>query len=125
LTRRGAELSAGRSRPLSRARGDGPTAKGCVLDCHEPRQDGRVPGQKLLNVELPAKGTRVWGASIRERTDRPLKHARGRGGLLKGGLDIRYHVRHGGSPAGERLRRRRERAWRQALGGSEGLSFMR
>ena len=85
-----------------------------------PECSGKAP-----KVELPAERDQGLGAWIRRRTDRPLKHARGRGGLLKGGLDIRYHSRHGGSRAGERLRRRLERWLRQALGGSEGLSFMR
>jgi len=54
----------------------------------------RVLGQSP-NAELPAERDQGLGTWIRQRTNRPLEHARG--GLLQGGLDIRYPARHGGS----------------------------
>jgi len=80
---------------------------------------------KAPDVELPAErdqGLRAW---IRERTHRPLEHPCGPGcsrvGWTSGTTrDTEAHG-PGNDSAGGNLRR----AWRQALGGSEGLSFMR
>ena len=51
-----------RSRLLSWVRGKRTTAKGCVLDCPQPRQDGPNARTKLV-VELPAirgQGLEAW-----------------------------------------------------------------
>jgi hypothetical protein len=84
----------------------------------------RVLGQSS-KVELPAERDQGLGTGIRQRTHRPLEHARGRGGLLKGGLDIRYHARQEAHGPGNGSAGGGNAGWRQALGGSAGLSFMR
>ncbi len=76
-------------------------------------------------MELPAERDQGLGAWIQECTDRPLEHARGRSGLLKGGLDFRYLSRHVLSGRGNDSAGGCRGGWRQALGGSPGLSFIR
>jgi hypothetical protein len=82
----------------------------------------RVLGQ-CSKVELPAERDQGLGTGIRQRTNRPLEHARG--GLLKGGLDIRYLSRHEAHAPGDGSASGESAGGRQALGGSAGLSFMR
>ena len=48
---------------------------------------------KAPHEELPAERDQGLGTWIRERTDRPLEQARGRDGLLEGGLDFRSDSR--------------------------------
>ena len=84
----------------------------------------RVLGQSPSG-ELPAERDQGLGTWLQQRTDRPLEHARGRDGLLEGGLDFRYPSRLLAHGPGNDSAGGRSRAWRQALGGSEGLSFMR
>ena len=77
-------------------------------------------------MELPAERDQGLGAWIRQRIDRLLEQARGRGGLLEGGLDIRFYSRQGGlRPGNDCAIGGGSVVWRQALGGSVGLSFMR
>ena len=84
----------------------------------------RVLGQSPSG-ELPAQRDQGLGTWIQQRTDRPLKHACGRDGLLEGGLDFHYPSRLLAHGPGNDSAGSHSRARRQALGGSEGLSFMR
>src|SRR5271167_3231907 len=70
----------------------GTTAEGCVWDGRESRQDGPGARTKLLNGSRRQRGTRAW--DLDPVTNRSAaRRARGRGGLLVGGLDFRVRSR--------------------------------
>jgi len=86
----------------------GTTAEGCVWDGRESRQDGPGARTKLV-VERRQRGTRAW--DLDPVTNRSAaRRARGRGGLLVGGLDFRVRSRQEAHGLGERLQQRLERA---------------
>ena len=125
MTWSAAELLASPSRTLSRACLPGTTANPHVSDGHTPAQDGPNARTKLVQKELPVERDQGLGVWIHERTDRPLEPFVGVSDGSRVGLDFLYPSRpiaHGprnDPPSGCCGARR------QALGGSEGLSFIR
>jgi hypothetical protein len=102
----------------------GTTANPLVSDGPTPDQDGPNARTKLL--ERAAGGTGPGPGDGDPTTHRSAAPAtRGHGGLLEGGLDIHYHERHKTYGPGNGSTDNPSGAWRQALGGSGGLSFMR
>lgn len=85
----------------------------------------QVRGQSSL-WSRRQRGTRAW--DLDPVTNRSAtRRARGRGGLLVGGLDFRVRSRQEAHRPGNDFRNGWKRQQRQALGGSAGLSlsFMR
>jgi hypothetical protein len=85
----------------------------------------RVRGQSS-SWSRRQRGTRAW--DLDPVTNRSAaRRARGRGGLLVGGLDFRVRSRQEAHGPGDDSSNGWKRQRRQALGGSEGLSlsFMR
>jgi hypothetical protein len=84
----------------------------------------RVLGQSCPK-EPPAERDQGLGG-VDPRTHQSAARAvRGRGGRLKDGLDFRYPSRPIAQGPGNDSAKRLSRCLRQALGGSDGLSFMR
>ncbi len=110
---------------MSRTRVAGTTANPHASDGHTSGQDGPSARTKLLQRELPVERDQGLVTGIRQRTDRPLQQPAGNGGPLEGGLDIRSHARHKTHGPGNASADNWSGVWRQALGGSGGLSFMR
>src|SRR5277367_83276 len=124
LTLLDAELPVVPWEPLSCVRENGTTATGCVLDVQKPRQDGPMRGQGSVSGAAGKVGP---GPGDLDPSTQPAaaRAARRREGLLKGGLDFPYHARHLAQRPVSDFSGGRGAVWRQALGGSCGLSFMR
>jgi hypothetical protein len=85
LTWRGASLLARRSRPVSRARGDGTTANRHISEGREPGQDGPSARTELLKRELPRERDQGLETCLRQRIDRPLEQPAGGAGCSRVG----------------------------------------
>jgi hypothetical protein len=110
--------------PLSRERMAGTTANLHVSDGPTPGQDGPNARTKLL--QRAAGGTGPGPGDGDPTTYRSAAPAtRAHGGMLEGELDIHCHARHQTLGPGNGSTDNRSGAWRQALGGSGCLSFMR